>query len=132
MVGIKVIDENSNPLKGQNFEWCFWSYTSMGGEVVQGRNVNGLLGNGEWFDQLVRDLAGERLEGWEQGHLGRRHVDALTRVATSVHCGYWTTFIFCANQLISMLYVESIILKFHFSVISWACFCPGLHLPRSR
>lgn len=87
MVGIKVIDENSNPLKGQNFEWCFRSYTSMGGEVVQGRNVNGLLGNGEWFDQLVRDLAGERLEGWEQGHLGRRHMDALMWVATK--CALW-------------------------------------------
>ena len=64
----------------------------------QGKDLNGLLGNGEWLDPLVIDPARERLEGWGQGGLGRRHADKSGAVA--IKCVLWIleeTSLLCSN-----------------------------------
>lgn len=42
MAEVSITDKDLNPLKGQNFEWCIYLYTLMGGQVVQGKNMNEL------------------------------------------------------------------------------------------
>lgn len=87
MAEISITDKDLNPLKGQNFEWCVWSYPFMEGETIQGMNINGVLGSSEWPDWLVRDLAEEKSEGWGPGGVGKRHVDRPMGVA--IKCTLW-------------------------------------------
>lgn len=74
----------------------------------------------EWLDWIVRDLLGERLEGWGQGGLGKRHVDGSMRVA--IKCTLWlleNISFLCFKQLNSMLYMGNTIPKFNFFVLTY-------------
>lgn len=49
-------------------------------EMVQVKNLNGLLGNGEWLDWLVK-TGRKKIRRLGQGGLGKRHVDGSMGVA---------------------------------------------------
>lgn len=41
------------------------------------------MGSEKLLDQLDRDLGGKRLEDWQQGGLGKRHVNGYMRMVIS-------------------------------------------------